>query len=99
MYWADKVASLSTETEDVNILGQALVTTKQYHRAATIAMRNKLHTQVPRGQPRLDSLNSFPSFKFQALHMVNESEEAWSPRTQRSGQRCSGITRMCGSLS
>ena len=30
MYWADKVASLSTETEDVNILGQALVTAKLY---------------------------------------------------------------------
>ena len=47
VYWADKVASLSTETEehpeDVNILGQALVTAKQYHRAATIAMRNNLH--------------------------------------------------------
>ena len=42
VYWADKVASLSTETEehpeDVNILGQALVTTKQYQRAATIVM-------------------------------------------------------------
>ena len=34
VYWADKVASLSTETEDVNILGQALVTSKQYHRVA-----------------------------------------------------------------
>ena len=43
VYWADKVASLSTETEDVNILGQALVTAKQYHRAANIAMRNNLH--------------------------------------------------------
>ena len=43
MYWADKVASLSTETEDVNILGQALVTAKQYHRAATISMRNNVH--------------------------------------------------------
>ena len=43
MYWADKVASLSTETEDVNILGQALVTAKQYHRAATIAMCYSLH--------------------------------------------------------
>ena len=43
VYWADKVASLSTETEDVNILGQALVTAKQNHRAATIAMRNNLH--------------------------------------------------------
>ena len=42
MYWADKVASLSTETEDVNILGQALVTAKQYHRVATIAMRNNV---------------------------------------------------------
>ena len=45
VYWADKVASLSTETEEhpenVNILGQALA--KQYHRAATIAMRNDLH--------------------------------------------------------
>ena len=40
MYWADKVASLSTETEDVNILGQALVSTKQYHRAATILTWN-----------------------------------------------------------
>ena len=48
VYWADKVASLSTETEehpeDVNILGQALVSAKQNHRAATIiAMRNNLH--------------------------------------------------------
>ena len=43
MYWADKVASLSTETEDVNILGQDLVTAKQYHRAVTIAMKNNLH--------------------------------------------------------
>ena len=37
VYWADKVASISTETEDVNILGHPLVTAKQYHRAATIA--------------------------------------------------------------
>ena len=47
VYWADKVASLSTETEehpeDMYILGQALVTAKQYHRAANIAMRNNLH--------------------------------------------------------
>ena len=47
VYWADKVASLSTEAEehpeDVYILGQALVSAKQYHRAATIAMRNNLH--------------------------------------------------------
>ena len=47
VYWADKVASLSIDTEehpeDVYILGQALVTAKQYHRAATIAMRNNLH--------------------------------------------------------
>ena len=43
VYWADKVASLSTETEDVNILGHALITAKQYHKAATIAMRNTLH--------------------------------------------------------
>ena len=43
MYWTDKVASLSNETEDMYILGQALVTPKQYHRAATIAMRNNLH--------------------------------------------------------
>ena len=43
VYWADKVASLSTETETVNILGQTLVTTKQYQRVATIAMRNNLH--------------------------------------------------------
>ena len=43
VYWADKVASLSTETEDVNILGHPLVTAKQYHRVATIAMRNNLH--------------------------------------------------------
>ena len=41
MYWADKVVSLSTgaeeHPEDVYSLGQALVTAKQYHRAATIA--------------------------------------------------------------
>ena len=45
VYWANKVASLSTETEEhpenVYILGQALA--KQYHRAATIAMKNNLH--------------------------------------------------------
>ena len=47
MYWADKVVSLSTgaeeHPEDVYSLGQALVAAKQYHRAATIAMRNNLH--------------------------------------------------------
>ena len=43
VYWADKVASISTETEDVNILGHPLVTAKQYHRAATIAMCYSLH--------------------------------------------------------
>ena len=47
VYWADKVVSLSTEAEehpeDVYSLGQALVSAKQYHRAATIAMRNNLH--------------------------------------------------------
>ena len=43
VYWADKVASLSTETEDVNILGQTLVTAKKYNRAAIMAMKNNLH--------------------------------------------------------
>ena len=47
VYWADKVVSLSAgaedHPEDVYSLGQALVTAKQYHRAATIAMRNNLH--------------------------------------------------------
>ena len=53
VYWADKVASLSTETEDVNILGQALVTDK--HRAATNAMRNNLSKSYM-GQQRSDSV-------------------------------------------
>ena len=43
----DKVVVLSTEAEDhpedVYSLGQALVSAKQYHRAATIAMRNNPH--------------------------------------------------------
>ena len=47
VYWADKVVSLSNEAEDhpedVYSLGQALISAKQYHRAATIAMRNNLH--------------------------------------------------------
>ena len=47
VYWADKLVSLSTEAEkhpeDVYSQGQALVSAKPYHRAATIAIRNNLH--------------------------------------------------------
>jgi len=70
IYWADKVVSLSQDTgdhhEDVCSLGQCLILTRQYHRAAALVMKDELHL----------SHVGCCYVASKALNMVNEGEQA-----------------------